>query len=106
MNIARKIEASGYIVTDKEHTVIQATGKTADEAFDSFIEAVGCLFDNDGNELSREEAMDTVIIQPATAALLEYVEENGGAGISWSHVDGIACTRDEDPELADDDDED
>ena len=76
-----KIKIAGYI-TEQPGYAIFGTGKTAEAALEN------------AKEWSDAGRTEGFVTYPATAALLAKVEDEGGA-ISFSIVDGIACTNDE-----------
>lgn len=89
------IKAAGYIIQDKQGNAIFGFGKTVDEAWSQVVREAGPFFDAYGNEKDDERAYtEDFKTYGATAALIEKVKQEGGA-IAWSHVGGIACTREE-----------
>lgn len=87
-----QLKSDGYIVQDYEGYAIYGIGSTEDEAWADTVDNVGTFFDDYGNTITAQEARDTQFtIYPATAALLDQVDAEGGA-ITWGNVDGIACT--------------
>ena len=84
--------AAGYIVQDKDGYAIAGFGATADAAWAMTCDGIGTFHDAQGDDVAHEVARETQFLTiPATAALIAEVELRGGA-ISWTVVNGIACT--------------
>ena len=82
-----KAVAAGYIATNSSRTAIFGVGKTEADALSDAIES------SDIREaFPHIDPAEAFKVKPATQALLDHVEENGGAYISWGSIDGIACT--------------
>jgi hypothetical protein len=91
----REMETVGYIIQDNNGYAIFGIGATADAAWSMVVDCVGYFHDGRDNTISPQEARETQFrTYPATAALLNAVDEMGGA-IAWDIVDGVACTREE-----------
>lgn len=102
-----KIEASGYIIQDKQGNAIYGTGSTVVEAWAQVVAEAGPFMDAYGNEKDDERAfVEDFKAYGATAALIAKVKTEGGA-IAWDVVRGIACVPGEadDADDADDADE-
>lgn len=93
------ITATGYIAYDNE-SLIHGYGTTADAADADMRRTMAAanirlLADDDSSteqgSWTRESGLT---IAPATAALLELVEEHGG-NCAWWSVGGVGCTVDE-----------
>ncbi len=94
------IECAGYIVCDNE--AIHGRGLTEDEAWADMVRELGMANVRVIDEPTEEDIdspgawslSSSFKIRPASAALLQAVEERGGA-IGWFSVNGVACTRGE-----------
>jgi hypothetical protein len=90
--MAKKIEAAGYIIQDKQGNAIFGFGDTVVEAWAMAVDGAGPFFDAYGNEKSDEAAFtEDFKTYGATAALIDQVRSEGGA-IAWGLVNGVACT--------------
>ena len=95
------IEPAGYIVHDTGAYLIHGYGPTEDEAWADMLNTlqaahIELLDDDDANasELGNWITRSDLNAIPATAALLQLVEDHGG-NCNWERVDGVACTDDE-----------
>jgi len=91
---------NGFIVHDNEG-IIHGYGATAGEAWDDMLNTmrhanVTVLPDSadTSKELGNWINEADMVVAPATAALLQHVEDHGG-DCSWGRVGRIACTVDE-----------
>lgn len=85
---------AGFIIEDKDGLAIYGAARTEDEAWAQTVDGVGVFHDAQGEDISPEEARGQFVTHPATQALIDQVDEEGGA-IYWVIMDGIACTEDE-----------
>jgi hypothetical protein len=85
-----KITAAGYIVSNNQ--AIWGAGKTTEDAWLDFKRGMSLAYVNlDDDQDPNSTKTDAFELHPATAALLQAVEECGGA-IAWGVVDGVCCT--------------
>lgn len=90
-----KIQATGYIIQDRQGNAIFGYGATVDEAWAMVKEGADPFMDAYGNEKSDDRAfVEDFKTYGATDALIEKVKTEGGA-IAWDVVGGVACTREE-----------
>ena len=87
---------AGYVITDGY--MIHGTGKTRDEAMSDARQWME-RDENDADPLADmidgvSRTLGRVYIAPATAALIDEVQNNGGT-IAWYDWDGLCCTCDE-----------
>ena len=92
-NTARQRLSAGYVVCSNEG--IHGIGATADDAWSDFEGglwevAIVTQGDDTPEDCNRVRKSDYKIC-PATAALLDLLEERGG-DVAWVIVRGIACT--------------
>ncbi|MDF7681524.1 hypothetical protein PT300_13375 [Enterobacteriaceae bacterium ESL0689] len=76
-----KIKSAGFVVV-QEGYAISGTGKTKDEAIE------------DAKEWTSGDIAG-LDIHPATQALIDLVDSEGGLYITWEYIDGVACTKQE-----------
>ena len=95
-----EITAAGYIVHD-DSGVIYGYGATDKAAWDDMrtnmeLDGIKLLGEDDDatDELGSWTRESSMTVMPASKALLEMVEVEGG-DCSWSNINGIACTTDE-----------
>lgn len=86
---------NGYIITDNENT-IHGSGNTVDAAWEDAEYTFGCagvaLLDDDADvdaELGNWTYRSGLRVLPATSALLDEIERDGGL-VAWRLVDGVA----------------
>lgn len=97
---------TGYIVAND--MAIYGVGATADEAWADWKDemdkaGIVILSEEDDDEDEERNGSYTreseFYCQPATAALMQKVKDQGG-NIAFGEVNGVACTKDEEDEAA------
>lgn len=89
------MQAHGYIIQDNDGHAIFGFGHTIDQAWSMVVEGVGNFFDAYGDDMPADKAFENQFkAYRATAALIAQVKAYGGA-ISWTVIDGVACTNKE-----------
>ncbi|UZO91809.1 hypothetical protein [Roseomonas mucosa] len=86
---------AGFIIHDD--TAVFGCGATEGAAWAdlrAYMDAAGSLPAEDAPEGANTYDEDDFKVRAATAALLAEIEAHGGA-LSWSRIDGVACTDDE-----------
>lgn len=87
------IQPNGYIVTDNE--AIWGTGATADDAWGNMVSEMVAAWievvDHASDDMDGKTLASNFRIKPATAALIEDVQDNGG-DILWQEIGGVCCT--------------
>ena len=93
----KKLEPAGFIIADA--AAIFGTGPTVETAWADLKNGMQTAHvphqsdvDTEDSDCPKHWAEDQFEVLPATAALLADVEQRGG-GITWSVVDGVACTE-------------
>ena len=83
-------EITAHIAIDEHDIAIQGYGNTAADAIDMALREAGPLHDAEGSVLSVEEAVEKFVTFPATAALIQSVEDYGGQTPYDVKEDGVA----------------
>lgn len=87
--------AAGYAIKDIQGYAIYGTGLTVDAAWAEVVDLCGPFRNAAGDDIDPDAAYETDFKTiGATAAMMAYVEANGGA-VRWVEVNGVACTIDE-----------
>lgn len=93
----KKLEPAGFIIADA--AAIFGTGPTVEMAWADLKNGMQTAHVPHQSDVDTEDthcpkywSEDQFEVLPATAALLADVEQRGG-GITWSVVDGVACTE-------------
>ena len=102
------IQTAGYIVSDND--AIYGCGATSDAAWTDLLRTmhharIQIIDDREYRSTEQQEEDEIAMqggctmassfrVQPASAALLAQVENQGGA-IAWDQVGNVCCTRDE-----------
>ena len=91
------MKPAGYAIIDRDHSAIWATGESEGAAWANLVSEMALagvtVVDGDADE-KYETSISGYLIFPATAALIERVENCGG-NLALGYIDGVLCTREE-----------
>ena len=95
------MKTAGYVVIDRDHSAIWATGETEAAAWTN-LRAEMALADvtvvDGASETPHETSISNYSVFPATTALIERVRDCGG-NIAWGGINGVLCTREEEGDV-------
>ena len=89
------METAGYVIVDRDHSAIWAAENTEAAAWAALrfeMGMAGVAVVDGASDAPHETSISNFLIFPATAALIERVENMGG-NIAWGAVNGVLCTR-------------